>query len=1074
MSQELENNKQLLNAYKLTFASKKGFSDPINWYPRTAKDIENLLKSFIKDFSDAKKYEKELKDHLDETHAQVIENDVTLIAKKRDHVDWLNEDRKIWKNANSTNAQFAWYKHKSAFKLGNAFNDLDDSTDEILSLLEDPKRSGKWMTRGMVVGDVQSGKTSHYNGLINKAVDAGYKLIIVLSGSYNALRAQTQKRIEDNSIKTSQQGEVKNKVFFATSKPDYFYKDGIRTIQAENDFSASTAKQISMTNLDPTILIVKKHVSVLANILIWLNKQEGMDRTEKEWTWNESKWKNDAHRQLLPKVQLACDQPLLVIDDECDSASIDISPRKTKGTQDEWDEEKQEEFKKTDPSKTNQLIRRILMSFKRSTYVGYTATPLANAFINYSSFKHDEGLDIFPKDFIRLLKRYEDHIGPEDVFGIAEKNYDPDEEIVSLSENIDKNQFPQVKWVYDYRNDHDDPIFIREDGTLDEDARDKKYREEAKDGEDVKGWLPLYHKNGVQCLYKEEDIIPPSLREAINIFLINIAVRYFRKKANNHNSMLIHVSRFKNVQTNVFNQVKKYIKDLTKQVQYGQDEKTRDDIKKEFNYIWKNDIQKNMDLEKFPESNKIKFDNIWNKVLEIITSENNPLDIVQINSQSDDILDYENHKKGWNVIVIGGAAISRGITLEGLIVSYFTRVAKLPTSDTLIQMGRWFGYRKGYEDLWRVYVPKTLHILFRQFSFTMEKAREKFQDLSEQDRSPADYAMEIPCFPGWNLVSKTKARDIKIIPEPYSSFTASSRTPVMYYNNEERVENIELTKNLIDSLASEYETEIDINKRLKDAKIWTPKPFDDEKIDNTLTIEEIREKIFKKGFNQAKLRKAFLWKNVDVKKIIKYFGNYKCPPTQEWTCKIIAAQIKALSEFKKVNNWNLGIFSINKGPNNSNFKFEKKNIEVPLQQRSKIKTYSNFLSIKTLSDPNAEFADMNSEEYEKGINGWLNLYKKTGKCVIKKRKINFLPAQFKQKLRQQRKEGLLIIYPWSTEFKDNFNPEKDVFIGWQIITPPSRNEDDDDKLIYNVAMNQAAREHREAEYKEFFDPDLFA
>ena len=173
MSEELNNQKQLLNAYKLTFASKKGYSNPAEWYPRTAKEIDNLLKSFIKDFSDARKFEKELKDFLETSFAQVIENDITLIAKKRDHIEWLTEDRKVWKNANSTNAQFAWYKSKSGYKLGSAFNDLNDSTDEILSLLEDPKRSGNWMTRGMVVGDVQSGKTSHYTGLITKAVDSG-------------------------------------------------------------------------------------------------------------------------------------------------------------------------------------------------------------------------------------------------------------------------------------------------------------------------------------------------------------------------------------------------------------------------------------------------------------------------------------------------------------------------------------------------------------------------------------------------------------------------------------------------------------------------------------------------------------------------------------------------------------------------------------------------------------------------------------------------------------------------------------------------------------------------------------
>ena len=92
-------------------------------------------------------------------------------------------------------------------------------------------------------------------------------------------------------------------------------------------------------------------------------------------------------------------------------------------------------------------------------------------------------------------------------------------------------------------------------------------------------------------------------------------------------------------------------------------------------------------------------------------------------------------KKVWNIIVIGGAAVSRGITLEGLNVSYFTRLAKLPTSDTLIQMGRWFGYRIGYEDLWRVYCPKQLHILFRQFSYVMERARSSFEQMAKDRKN---------------------------------------------------------------------------------------------------------------------------------------------------------------------------------------------------------------------------------------------------------------------------------------------------------------------------------------------------
>lgn len=171
MSLELDSKKQLLNAYKSEFALSKKKVKPDNWYPKTAKEIEDLLNSFIKFSPSSKKFEKDLKDFLETSYAQVIENDLTLVAKNRNHEPWLTEQRKVWKNANSTNAQFAWYKSKFGYKLGNAFDDLDNSTDEILSLLEDPKRSGTWETKGMVVGDVQSGKTSHYTGLISKAVD---------------------------------------------------------------------------------------------------------------------------------------------------------------------------------------------------------------------------------------------------------------------------------------------------------------------------------------------------------------------------------------------------------------------------------------------------------------------------------------------------------------------------------------------------------------------------------------------------------------------------------------------------------------------------------------------------------------------------------------------------------------------------------------------------------------------------------------------------------------------------------------------------------------------------------------
>tara|TARA_B100001057_G_scaffold326962_1_gene327242 strand:+ start:1672 stop:4908 length:3237 start_codon:yes stop_codon:yes gene_type:complete len=1075
---ELNNHKQLLIAYKSTFASKKKIKDPENWYPSSAKEIESLLKEFLKDIPIAKKYENELNDFLNSSYAQVIEADMTIRAKKReDHKDWLFENRKVWRNSNTTNSQFAYYKSKIQTKLGNAFGDIDASTDSILSDLEDPTRGGKWETYGMVVGDVQSGKTSNYTGLIAKAIDTGYKVIIVLTGLHNSLRAQTQKRLDDNLISTAQKGDC-NRVFFATKKPKYHWPEGIRTVQVENDFDLNTAKKISITSKDPIILVVKKIVPVLSSILVWLNTQKGMPiNKDKEWKWTESKWRNESIRNDLPKHQLMCPQPMLMIDDECDTASLDISVRKSKKPQHEMTEEELDNFRKSDPSKTNQLIRKINQSFERSAYVGYTATPLANAFINYTSFTEDEGLDIFPRDFIKLLPRYDAHIGPEDVFGVAEKNYDPENEIVSLSEQISKDEKPQVKWLYDYRDDFDSPEFSNEDGSFDEKARDEKYRKEGKKGEDeVKGWLPLYHGISHQCSYKEENTIPNSLKEAINTFLINIAIKSFRIKEIQHNSMLIHVSRFTNVQNLVMGQIRTYLNDLRKNITYGQDKNTAQSIKNEFKNIWENDTKKNIDKIKYPKDVNINFDLIWDIILSVLTQENKKIDLIRINSTSDDNLAYEEKGNGWNVIVVGGAALSRGITLEGLSVTYFLRIAKIPTSDTLIQMGRWFGYRKGYEDLWRVYCPKTLHILFRQFSFTMEKAREKFADLMDLGLSPKDYAVEVPCFSGWNLVSKTKSKDISIIKEPFSSFSAKNHTPIVYYSNEDRLFNIKITNDLINKLPDRFEKTTDINSRILKDNIWIPDPIkggNENKINKDLTLEEIKETICKNTRN-VKIKNGYLWKNIDIKLLIKYFSEYKSPPTmRDWTTKIIAAQIGLLNKYNKVNQWNIGIYSSGDLKNSSEISFKDNKIKIPLQQRTAVKPAEIF-SISTLQDPSAEFLDINKETFEKGVDSWIRLYKKTGKSVLKRKSVNWLPDSFKPKIRQQRKEGLFIIYPWTTKFKDKgFDLEKDVYIGWQIIIPATREEGDEDQLIYNVAMNEAAREHRMAEYKEYFDPDLY-
>ena len=161
-----------------------------------------------------------------------------------------------------------------------------------------------------------------------------------------------------------------------------------------------------------------------------------------------------------------------------------------------------------------------------------------------------------------------------------------------------------------------------------------------------------------------------------------------------------------------------------------------------------------------------------------------------------------------------------------------------------------------------------------------------------KERRPADYAFEVPCFNGWNLTAKAKSKDMSTIQEPYSYITSISRTPVLYFKDKERLHNIELTRKLIEGLSNNYETEKEINKRLINDKIWSPVPFDDQKIDNNLSHDEIRNEIFKKGHKQVKFNSAYLWRDVNVEQITKYLYNYKIPPQTEWTSKIMRNKLE--------------------------------------------------------------------------------------------------------------------------------------------------------------------------------------
>ena len=161
--------------------------------------------------------------------------------------------------------------------------------------------------------------------------------------------------------------------------------------------------------------------------------------------------------------------------------------------------------------------------------------------------------------------------------------------------------------------------------------------------------------------------------------------------------------------------------------------------------------------------------------------------IYSINGESDDVLIYDNHKnEPFNVIVIGGDKLARGLTLEGLLVSYFTRSSK--TYDTLMQMGRWFGYRPGYVDLCRLFTTKELHGFFVDISRATEDLVRQIDYMCDVvKQSPYEFGLAVESNPDLLITSRTKLRRGKDMKRDFSAHLSQTRVididPMQYDEN---------------------------------------------------------------------------------------------------------------------------------------------------------------------------------------------------------------------------------------------------------------------------------------------------
>jgi Z1 domain len=656
---------------------------------------------------------------------------VSTLDDMHDHYEWLSSRRgeidwKFWE-------RYQRYLEEESELPPQAMKRLDEVTDQILSRLENPQRPGSWDRRGMVVGQVQSGKTSNYTSLICKAADAGYKLIVVLAGLHNSLRSQTQQRLDEGFLgfDTQKRGLFDpNNVRLGVGRlkgAKLYHAHSLTNSDDKGDFNLKVANQVNVMigGADPVILVVKKNASVLKNLLKWA-------------TILQSSSKDGSHSQVH-------EVPLLLIDDEADNASINTNPIL---------DENNNPDPEMDPSKINGLIRKLLNSFDQSAYIGYTATPFANIFIADRAINEEFGEDLFPRSFIINLQPPSNYLGPAKLFGLA-TDLIQDQAIAS--------GLPLIRRVNDYTE-----------------------------------WIPNKHKKGYQ-----PESLPQSVREAIKAFILTCAVRKVRGQGNKHNSMLIHVTRFTAVQAQIADQVIEELSFIQQRLRYG-DGYAPDQVIDEFETLWNTDFEPT--IHKFSELDLIPVS--WKQVERELHTAASKIEVRKINGTAKDTLQYLEHKEGLSVICIGGDKLSRGLTLEGLSVSYYLRASTM--YDTLMQMGRWFGYRPGYVDLCRLYTTSELVGWYRDIAAADEELRQMFEDMAAQEKTPEDYGLGVRKHPeGLTITAAAKMRYAQTIKVSYSNYIAE--TVVFFDDSQVNQQNLLATEQLIRSISLKYKLRDDEN-----------------------------------------------------------------------------------------------------------------------------------------------------------------------------------------------------------------------------------------------------------------------
>ena len=880
--------------------------------------------------------EKDLFNKIESIHSVTIDGDANILDDSADHEEWFNPTTNL-----PLKREFKWhfwdhyrqYLMHGKHRTSTMVDALDRFSGLVLSRMEDPLRAGHWDRRGMVVGNVQSGKTENYTALVTKAADAGYKLFIILAGVHNSLRSQTQERLNEEVMGydldvvqkfTGQERRIGVRKMFH----DHGIVNTLTSNAQYGDFKTAIANNagiIPSPTGDPIILVVKKNVTILKNLLSWA--------TTLGYT-------TSSGAKIMKEI------PFLLIDDECDFASVNT--RKPEKDEDgnivqDWD-----------PAKTNMYIRRLLSSFEKSVYIGYTATPYANIFIHKDEPHPRYGEDLFPKHFLISLPQPSNYLGPEEVFG--------------LKGDSDKGIAP---------------------------ARALPLAEQVNDTEDI---IPSSHKSSL-----EVDSLPGSMIEAIKAFIMVCAARRVRGTGVPHNSMLIHVTRFTRVQNRIKQLVESELRTLIGRIMSGTDELS------DFRGIWESKFVPTS-LEMTNRGFRDVEVNDWESIYKELYPAVRVIRVKGINGEIGDILDYRTAEKqtserlerrdvvpwterGVSIIAIGGDKLSRGLTLEGLSISYYLRAARM--YDTLMQMGRWFGYHTGYADLCKIYTTEELKQWYSHIALANKELRNDFEYMEAIGSTPETFGLKVRSHPGRLAITsagKSRATEKMLI-----TFGGSLVQTIVF-----------------DPRFSSYNRKI---------------------------LEQMLDEIGRPPDVKHERLERFHWRNVPPDIVIKFLQSYKIhqdamstSDPSKWA-EYISKQVKK----KELRQWDVVLVSNPESEGTHEVTLGRLKVRCVHRSANQPVTGQK-ITIGVLTNPSDEMLDLNDEER---ASAWSH-----SKKPIQEGK---LPSGAAIRNARPSERGLLLIYlPESHDSTDSYGLSGNEIVGFAISFPGSDTAEPVEYLVNSI------------------------